>query len=125
MNATAFDKVYSIVAEYSDGTTKVLKEIKMAPGTDGVDTGIVNLEAGQSVRIYARNDSQAEPDGPGVVNPGTSNGVQKSGNETLMLIITIVGIVVFLGLVVVAVLVVLKKPAQKEEPEEEKEETAE
>ena len=129
MNATAYEKVYSVVAAYYNGDTlveeKVLKQITMIPGTDGVATGIVNLEAGKSVRIYLRNDSQPEPDGTTPVTPGADNATQgaKKSNETLMLIITIVGVVAFLGLVVFAVLVVLKKPAAKEEKQAETQET--
>ena len=122
MNATKYEKVYSIVAEYYNGSslveTKVLKEIKMAPGTDAVTTGIVKLENGQSVKIYARNDSKADPDTPNVDKPADTN-QPKSQNNTLMLIVTIVGAIVFLALVVVAVLIVLKKPAAKEEKTEE------
>ena len=121
MNATATEKVYSVVAAYYNGSTlveeKVLKEIKMAPGTDGVATDIVKLENGQSVKIYLRNDSKADPEAPNAENP--SNTKPKSQNNTLMLIITIVGVIAFLALVVVAVLVVLKKPAVKEEKTEE------
>ena len=86
----------------------------MAPGTDAVTTGIVKLENGQSVKIYARNDSQPDPDTPNVDKPADTN-QPKRQNNTLMLIVTIVGAVVFLALVVVAVLIVLKKPADKEE----------
>ena len=116
MNGTAYEKVYSIVAEYSDGTTKVIEEIKMAPGSDAVATGIVEVAEGQTVKLYARNDSQPEPEGgkPTVNQPGASKG-------DMTLLIIIISAVVLLALIV-AIIVVMKKPAKKEEPKEEKEE---
>ena len=125
MNATAYEKVYSIVAEYSDGTTKVIQEIKMAPGTDYVDTGIVEVPEGQTVKLYARNDSKDAP----ADDKGNSAGSDKKGNNdgnTLLIIVAVVGAVLLIGLIVVAVLIVFKKPAatetKKEEPDEKTEE---
>ena len=118
MNATAYEKVYSVVAAYYNGNQlveeKVLQQIKMAPGTDGVATDIVKLENGQSVRIYVRNDSQPEPDAPGAQKP---NANAAKDNNTLYLIITIVGVIVFVALIVVAVMVVLKKPSEDKKKE--------
>ena len=119
MNATKTEKVYSVVAEFYNGSTltetKVLKELKMAPGTDGVDTGIVTLENGQSVRVYLRNDSKPDAEDNGNVAPNTGDSKK---NNTLFLAVTIVGVVVFLVLIVVAVMIVLKKPAAAEEKKE-------
>ena len=94
----------------------------MAPGTDGVDTGIVELAEGQTVKIYARNDSQPEPDAPNAGTPDANNTNKKSNNYTVALIVTIVGLVVLVALVAVAVIIVLKKPAAKKETEEKTEE---
>ena len=126
MNATAYEKVYSIVAEYSDGTKTVIEEIKMAPGTDGVATGIVEVASGKTVKIYARNDSKADPENPNQGNSG--NSTSNKNNNTLMLIVTIIGVIAFVALTVVAVMVVLKPAAveeKKEEPEEKIEDSTE
>ena len=115
LNGTAYEKVYSIVAEYADGTTKVLKEIKMAPGVDGVTTGIVELAEGQSVKIYARNDSKADPENP---NQGDA-GKDKAKNDDMMLVIVlIVAGVILVAIFVVGVIVLKKKPAVEEEKKE-------
>ena len=123
MNATATEKVYSIVAEYYNGTTKVsekvIEEIKMAPGTDAVATGIVTLEDGQSVRIYARNDSQPETE-ENTGNNKTDKTDKEINEETLLLIAVIAGVVVLAVLVVVVVLMFgKKKPESVEKKTEE------
>ena len=127
MNATATEKVYSIVAAYYNGDQlveeKVLKEIKMAPGTDGIETDIVKLENGQTVRIYARNDSKPDPENPGAGQPGDPTQNQKNKlSNTVVLVVIIVGVIAFVALVIVAVMIVLKKPAAKEEKKEETQE---
>ena len=127
MNATATEKVYSIVAAYYNGDQlveeKVLKEIKMAPGTDGIETDIVKLENGQTVRIYARNDSKPDSENPGAGQPGDPTQNQKNKlSNTVVLVVIIVGVIAFVALVIVAVMIVLKKPAAKEEKKEETQE---
>ena len=113
MNGTAYEKVYSIVAEYSDGTSKVIEEIKMAPGTDYVSYGIVEVKDGQTVKIYARNDSQPEPEdgGNSGSNKGDSTGV-KSDDTTLLIVVIAVAVVLLAG-IAVAVVLLTKKPAKK------------
>ncbi|MBO5867293.1 MAG: hypothetical protein J6Q54_00100, partial [Oscillospiraceae bacterium] len=65
LNGTACEKVYSVVAAYYSGSRlteeKVIRQVKMAPNTDAVETGIVEVKNGQSVRIYLRDDSKPEP----------------------------------------------------------------
>ncbi len=126
MNGTAYEKVYSIVAAYYNGDKlveeKVIKEIKMAPGTDAVDTGIVKLEDGQSVRLFARNDSKPEPEG-GIDNTGSDKpGKTGSSEDTVLLIAIIAVAVVLVAIIVVAVVFLTKKPAaeKKEKNTEEK-----
>ena len=127
MNATSYEKVYSIVAAYYNGDTlveeKVVKEIKMAPGADHVDTGIVEVAEGQSVKLYARNDSKAEPEGGD--NAGNTDnekpGSSAGGEDTVMLIAIIAGGVVLLAIIVVAIVVLTKKkpvPAEENKTEE-------
>ena len=117
MNATASEKVYSIVAVYSNGEEKVIETIKMAPGTDAVATGIVEVAEGQTVKLFARNDSKPDADQQ---TPGADSDTDKNNaknNDSTLLLIIIVGGVVLVALVVVAVLIVLKKPAKKDEAE--------
>ena len=115
MNATAYEKVYSVVAAYYKGDQlveeKVIQEIKMAPGTDFVDTGIVEVAEGQSVRLYARNDSKAEPEGG---NNTGDTGNEKPGNtanssDSVILIAIIAAAVVLVAIIVVAVVILTKK----------------
>ncbi len=117
INATAYEKVYSIVAAYYNGDKlveeKVVEEIKMAPGTDYVATGVVEVKDGQTVKVYARNDSQPEPeDGgkPGSNKPGATN---PKGDDATLLIVVIAAAVVLLVGIAVAVVLLTKKPAKK------------
>ena len=120
MNATAFEKVYSIVAEFYNGSslveTKVIKEVKMAPGTDYVDMGIVDVPEGQTVKLFVRNDSQPEPENPG--QNGNGSGKTNKNNDSILLIAIIGGGVVLLALIAVAAVLVLKKPTAKAEKKE-------
>lgn len=129
MNATASEKVYSIVAAFSNGEEKVIETVKMAPGSDCVNTGIVQVAAGQTVKIYARNDSKAEPENPNAGPGADANaGQQKaglSGEEVTMLIVTIACVVVTAGMIFVAVKLLKKPAATKETKQEETEEKAE
>ena len=117
-NASAYEKVYSIVAEYSDGTTKVVKEIKMAPGTDAIDHGIVEVAQGQTVKLYVRNDSQPEPDADPNQNAGKNDGADKKRGDSALLIAVICVAVFLVVFVVVGVVFLTKKPKAKEEAPE-------
>ena len=116
MNGTAYEKVYSIVAAFYNGDKlveeKVIKEIKMAPGADYVDTGIVEVAEGQSVKLFARNDSKAEPDRGKDNTPDADT--SKGGNSTMLLIIIIGGSVALVAMLAVAALVLFKKPKKQE-----------
>ena len=69
LNGTAYEKIYTIIAAYYNGDSlveeKVVREVKMAPGSDSVEIGIVEVKAGQSVRVYLRDDSKPEPSDTG------------------------------------------------------------
>ena len=110
MNATASEKVYTIVAAYYNGNQlveeKVIETIKMVPGSDGVNTGIVEVAAGQSVKIYARNDSQPDTDSNG---GGNQNPANTSENETGLMIAIIACCVVFIALAGVLVVLLNKR----------------
>ncbi len=132
MNATAYDKVYSIVAAYYNGDKlveeKVVKEIKMAPGTDAIETGIVEVAEGQSVRVYVRNDSQPEPEDD-ITTPGNDDPGKTMGDNSVMLIAIIAGAVILVAVIVVVIVVASKKkkstPVTEEKTEEAEDNTAE
>ena len=116
MNATKYEKVYSVVATFGNGEEKVIETIKMAPGTDGVATGIVEVASGQTVKLVARNDSQPEPDAPNQGNTGKDTPKKNGDDSTLLLVVVIAAAVVF-ALIVVGIILVLKKkptPAAEE-----------
>ena len=121
MNATKYEKVYSVVATYDNGEEKVLETIKMAPGTDGVATDIVEVASGKTVKISIRNESQPEPedDSESISGIGGKDKPSKNGDTTMLIAIIAVG-VVFVAIVVAAILVLTKKkPEAKEEPKNE------
>ena len=117
MNATAYEKVYSVVAAYYNGDKlveeKVIEEIKMAPGTDFVSMGIVEVKDGQTVKLYARNDSKAEPEKGGDSDGNNSGATTEKGNDSALVIIVIAVAVVLLAGIAVAVVLLTKKPAKK------------
>ena len=125
MNATKYEKVYSIVATFDNGEEKVIETIKMAPGTDGVATGIVEVASGKTVKIVARNDSQPEPEDDGTT-PGDSNANKNEGNnkgskgQTGLLIAIIAAGAVLIGIVVAAILLLTKKKPEEKKVAEDK-----
>ena len=71
LNATAKEETVTIKADITSGgntVTKIVKEIKMAPGTDGIDTGIVEIKEGESVKVYL-DTTVAAPVEPGKTEP--------------------------------------------------------
>jgi len=67
LNGTKTEKTYSVMAAYYNGDTlveeKVFTEVKMAPGADGVVTGVVdNATEGQRLLVYLRDNNPPEVD---------------------------------------------------------------
>ena len=58
LNATGGAMRAEVVAEVYEGETKVsesvLKQVDMQPGCDGVETGLVEVTQGQSVKVYVK-----------------------------------------------------------------------
>ena len=49
---------------------KVIKEVKLATGYDGVDTGIVDVAEGQTVKVYLKTSMQeTDNDSNGGIRP--------------------------------------------------------
>ena len=118
LNGTNKEKTYSIMAAYYNGDTlveeKVIKEIKMAPGDDGVALGEVeNTVEGQTLRVYLRDDTPAEPEQlPDADNAENPKDEAKENNLPIILIAA--GAVLVIA--VVAVVIVLSSKKKKNTP---------
>lgn len=110
LNATDAEKKLEVVAAIYEGDTlkeeKTLKTLTMKPGCDAIDTGVVEAEAGQSVKIYLKGDVQSFENN---TTPGEP--VISSGNTNLILIAAI-GAAVLIAAAALLVIVKKKKPAQ-------------
>lgn len=102
MNATNTETDYKVMAAYYAGDKlveeKVIEEIKMAPGAERIDTGIVNAPEGQSVLVYLKSDT-----------PAADSEGKTPSSPNLILILVIAAAVVM----VAAVLVLLLLPKKK------------
>ena len=138
LNAANVEKTYTVMAAYYDGETlvseEVVKEIKMAPTTDGVDFGVVeNKQEGKTLLVYLKDNNPAEGE---TTTPGAENvpsettpaptGEQEppADNSKLIIIIAAVAAVVIVAVVVVIVASKKKKttPKTEETPAEKTEE---
>ena len=121
LNGTQKEKSYTVMAEFYNGDAKVseqvIQEVKMAPGFDGVITGIVeNKTEGQTVKVYLRDNNPPEEEEGG--NAPSDKNDDNKGNEqqdeavidwTLIAIIAGAAVVVIAAVVVVIVVVSKKK----------------
>ncbi len=66
LNGSDAEKTVTVVAAiYENGNLKAEKAVKtltMKPGCDGVETGVVEIKAGQSVKVYLDDGSQSNGD---------------------------------------------------------------
>ncbi len=107
MNASETEKTYSVVAAYGDGTEAVIKQVKMAPNTEGIETGVVEGSDSKTVRVYLRCDSPADPEEGNFLpgdNVGGTNTKPGGKLDTTMLILIVAAAVVVVGAVVVVLL---------------------
>ena len=112
MNATEQIKTYSVVAAFYNGdklaSEVVVKQITMAPNTEGIETGVVTLgENGSSVRVYLRDDSP---------KTGADDGNGSGVDITVIILIAVAAIVVVAAALTLALLPkkkVKKKKAKK------------
>ena len=118
MNATRSEKTYSVMAAYYEGdklvSETVVQEIKMAPGTDGIDTAIVKNEEGKTLVVYLRQDFPdytGEDDesigGNTGNNPGEDPGSSVKPGTTQGLKLGVVIIVIVIAIVVEALLLLM------------------
>ena len=119
LNGSKEEKCYTVVAAiYQNGALveeKAVREVIMKPGYDYVDTGVVEVAQGQSVKVYLKEGRLTAPDAP---QDGTE---KKPASNNLALIILIAAVVVAVVAVVVALIVT--KPKKK--PTDPKSETPE
>ena len=106
MNATNTEADCKVMAAYYTGDKlveeKIIKEIKMAPGTERIDTGVVNAPEGQSVLVYLKTDTVgADEDKNTPAAPNT------------ILILVIAAAVVMIAAVLVLLLMPKKKTKKK------------
>jgi len=125
LNATDKEETATVMAAIYNGTTlveeKVIKEVKMTPDYDGVETGIVELAEGQSVKVYLKttikkaeepSTQPTEPTNPtDPTEPTTGDKDDKGGLSTGLIAVIVAVAVAVAGVVVV--LVVTKKSKTK------------
>jgi len=128
-NITEGEKTAKVMAEIYEGgalkETKLIKEVKLTRGGDGVETGVVEVAEGQSVKVYMTSDIAADAgsnngnqnQNPGQesnpTTPGADNKQDDGGNTTLIILIVVV--VVAVAAVVLVLVLTKKKPAKKED----------
>lgn len=132
LNGTGKSATATVMAAVYEGQTlvseTVVKELTCLPGCDGVETGIVSVAEGQTVKVYLKADKPVASDTPGTngQNPGQDDpkDQKKDTNNILLIIIVSVTAVLVLGIGAFT-LVMLKKPAKKLEQSDEKTDTQE
>ena len=124
LNATGKVETGKIVAAIYEGGAlkeeKVIKEVQMHPGCDGVETGIVELAEGQSVLVTLQTTFQdttpGTPDEPTPSQPvENTEKTEKKGGLSTALIVLIAVVVLGAVAVVVVLMLTKKKPEKKEE----------
>ena len=124
-NIDAADKQAKVIAAYYEGDTlkeeKVIKEVKLTRGGDGVEYGVLDVPAGQSVKISMQADlsGSAAPDAPNTpnaTNPANPTQTQPAGQtgdqggiSPLMIVLIVVVVLAVAGVVLVLVLTKKKK----------------
>jgi len=131
MNASAKEETATVMAAYYEGQTlkeeKVIQEVKMAPGYDNVETGVVEVAEGQTVKVYLKTSfalpipaaptTPTEPTTAPTVAETTSateaaptDGGEKGGSTGIVIAVIAIVAVVAIGVVLV---VIRKKPGKK------------
>lgn len=128
LNASQTEKSFTVMAAYYDGDTKVseevVKEVKMAPNTDGVLTGVVeNKNEGKTMLVYLRDNNPAEPEEgetpDATVGSSEPNGSDEPQSDSKLIIIIAAAAVLVIAIVVVVIVVASKKKKVAAAPEAE------
>ena len=121
LNATTQDETATVMAAFYNGSTlveeKVLKEVKLTAGYDGVETGVVDVAEGQTVKVYLKTTIKTGEEPP-VEEPKEEPKEEKDGLSIGVIAVIAAAVVAVIGVVVI--LLVAKKPAPKANPTEEK-----
>ncbi|MBQ8881365.1 MAG: hypothetical protein IJ030_04235 [Oscillospiraceae bacterium] len=100
-NVDADEQAATVMAAFYEGETlkeeKVIKEVKMAPGCDGVENGIVEVAEGQSVKVYLKRETPAE----------------KSSADIGLIAGIAAAVVVVVAAIVLALVLIKKKPQER------------
>ena len=132
INVTEGEKTAAVMADIYEGDvlkeTKTIKEVKLTAGCDGVETGIVEVAAGQRVKVYMKTDITTGTTTPGGNGGGATNDPitsetqpagqteKKSEGGLSTVVIALIAVVVLGGGGVAAALILTKKkPAKTEE----------
>jgi len=119
LNGSKEEKLFTVVAAiYQNGALveeKAVEEVVMKPGYDYVDTGVVEVAQGQSVKVYLKEGRLASPDAP------QDEAEKKPTSNNLAVIILIAAAVV--AVVAIVVTLIVTKPKKK--PTDPKSETPE
>ena len=127
LNATAQEEAATVMAAFYNGSTlveeKVIKEVKMVPGYDGVETGIVEVAEGQTVKVYLKTTVKTGEEPP-VEEPKDDEPKDEKGGLGIGVIALIASSVITVIAIAVA-LITNKVPAPKATPAETEEKTEE
>jgi len=126
LNATDKAETATLKADIYEGgalkETKTVKTIEMKPGTDGIETGVVEIAEGQSVKVYLEStvvkpgvtpggtDQPTTPTTPGETTPTANNTDKDEGGIDPVVIVLIAVVVVGAVAVVLALTLTKKKP---------------
>ena len=150
MNATDKEQTATVKADIYEGETlketKTVQELKMAPGGDGVETGIVEIAEGQSVKVYVestvkvtilQDDEEASSGTTDTTEPTTvptaavptdaapTQGADTGKKDGIDPALIVVIAVVVVAVVAIAVALVVTKPKKKPDAENKEEPKAE
>ena len=87
LNGTKANKTVTVVAAIYEGgnlkAEKAVKTLTMKPGCDGIDTGVVEVKAGQSVHVYLKNGTHQDVTytEPGATESGSKTEPTKENND--------------------------------------------
>jgi len=111
LNATGSTQTATVMVAIYQGDVlqeeKAIKEVQMNPGCDGIETGIVEVAEGQSVKIFLRTSNNRAPD------------LSDSKSNPIIRVITLIAVgIVMIAAAVIALLSGKHKKALSKQAEE-------
>lgn len=118
LNATDKEKSYSVIAQYYNGdavaSEEVIREVKMAPNSEGVEFGIVELgDKGISVKIFIKDNNPSDTQN-GAADDGNADAGNASAPDMTLAVIIAAAAVLVITAVVVIILLTRKRASKKE-----------